>query len=403
MSSRPLTVAWFSYFPVEWLAEMPEYVQRLPRQHPASWQQVLLAELEERRDLKLHVLVLRRVFDQHRSFERKGVTFHLLKTPAGWRTPSLFWVDTWLIRRKLAEIKPDVLHAWGTDTGAASVAARLPYPYLLSMQGIFTWQRQLLRLPLYGRLVARLEDWHIPRAPLVTAESSFAVRYLQERYPTMHIRQVEHAPKWQFHRLGRQPQRTPLRFLFVGSISRLKGADLLLKALDTLTGEMPFQLVVAGSAEAGLVEQLRGEVSEALWSRIEWRGHLTAEQVMEELSRATLMLFASRADNSPNAVKEAVAAGVPVVASAIGGLVDYVVPGENGYLFESEDVAGLAAAIRAARQHPLFGQGQVDGATLARMREYLSPRLMGEKMLGCYRELAAGQASTGSRMAGEAS
>ena len=67
MTARPLTVAWFSYFPVEWLPGVPEAVQRLPRQHPASWQRVLLAEFEKNPGLKLHVIVLRKQFERDRA------------------------------------------------------------------------------------------------------------------------------------------------------------------------------------------------------------------------------------------------------------------------------------------------------------------------------------------------
>jgi len=126
MSTRPLTVAWFSFFPVEWLPDVPSYVQNLPRGHPATWQQVLLAELEKNPALKLHVIVLRKQFDQDRHFERRGVSFHLLKTRGGLRASSLFWLDTFLIRRGLRQIQPDLVHAWGTETAPPSSPPACP-------------------------------------------------------------------------------------------------------------------------------------------------------------------------------------------------------------------------------------------------------------------------------------
>jgi len=42
------------------------------------------------------------------------------------------------------------------------------------------------------------------------------------------------------------------------------------------------------------------------------------------------------------------------------------------------------SAIRTACAHPLFGQGQVDAATLAKERDYLSPALMARKLLAAY-------------------
>jgi len=96
------------------------------------------------------------------------------------------------------------------------------------------------------------------------------------------------------------------------------------------------------------------------------------------------MLFPTRADTSPNAVKEAVVAGVPVVASAVGGIPDYVIPEENGLLFPSNDITAFVEAIRAACKHPLYSRGLVTQSSLEKNREYLSPRLMARRFWEAY-------------------
>ena len=387
MPSRQPIVAWISSFPVEWLPDAPEEVRCLPRAHPASWQRVLLGELEKNPAVKLHVIALQKQFARHLTFTRNGVTFHLIKTPGGWRAPTLFWLDTWLIRRKLAEIKPDVVHAWGAEHGAALVATRLKYPFVATVQGLLTWYAEVTRLDCYHRFVARLERWSLPRAPVVTTESRFAVDFLKRRWPRMNVRQVEHAPDWIFHRVERQPQTSPVRLLFVGGLSHLKGSDVLLAALDRLKEELPFELLVVGRLDASSEKTLRNQTSAEIWRRIQFKHDLQPAEVAAELTRATMMIFPTRADTSPNAVKEAVVAGVPVVASAVGGILDYVWPGRNGILFPSENVAECVQALRAACAHPLFRQGRVEPAALNEAREYLSPRRMGESFLEIYQLL----------------
>lgn len=384
MQERSLTVAWFSYFPVEWLPDVPEEVQRLPRLHPASWQRVLLAELEKVPRLHLHILVLRKQFERNLTFQRNGVTFHLIKTLGGSRAPSLFWVDTVLLRRKLAEINPEVIHAWGTEKGAALVASRLKYPHVVTMQGLFTWINEIVPPTWHNRFAAILERWSLPRAQCITTESSFAVQYLKTRFFCSNVRQVEHAPDWIFHRLFRRPQVNPLRFIFVGTPSYLKGTDLLLTALDRLKAELTFELLVVGSPERGFMEKIRPAISPELWRRIQFKQNLRPVEVAEELAVTTMMIFPTRVDTSPNSVKEAVAAGVPVVGSAIGGITDYVIPGQNGVLFPAGDLVGLVEAIRTACRHPLFSQGKVEPAVLSQMRDYLSPALMGKRFLEIY-------------------
>ena len=80
-------------------------------------------------------------------------------------------------------------------------------------------------------------------------------------------------------------------------------------------------------------------------------------------------------------------AGVPVVATDIGGIPDYIFPERNGLLFAKDDLDGCRNAIRTACQHPLFSQGRVDAATLARTREYLSPARMGERFFETYQRV----------------
>ena len=125
-------------------------------------------------------------------------------------------------------------------------------------------------------------------------------------------------------------------------------------------------------------------VSTPTWERVEFKHDLLPHEVAKELETPTMLLMPTRADTSPNAVKEAVVAGAPVVAASVGGIPDYVVHGKNGLLFPAGDVEAFSQAIRSAVAHPLFGRGLVDPATLAAEREYLSPELMAKKFLAAY-------------------
>lgn len=387
-AQSPRSVAWFSYFPVEWLPDAPPEVRALPRQHPASWQRVLLDALEQQQpQLRLHVIALRKELPRSLTFQRRNTMFHLLKVPGGLRGPSLFWLDTLLIGRLIRRLNPDVLHAWGTEKGAAWVAKRLGRPHLITVQGLYSWLREIGPLNTYERLAALAERRCLPRATLVTTESSFSARYVRERFPGSVVMQIEHAPAPVFHRVERRPRLSPMRFLFVGFFGERKGVDLLLRALDRLVGSVPFDLVMVGPPREPLHGRLRAELSEALWQRVTFKQQLTASEVAAELAQATILIYPTRADVSPNTVKEAVVAGVPVVASAVGGIPDYVLPGENGILFDVGDLEGCERAIREACAHPLLGRGQVNPPTLERMRSYLSPETMGRRFWEAYQRV----------------
>ncbi len=380
-----LKVAWISYFPVEWLPDLPEPLRNLPRLHPATWQRVLLDELKSVPDLKLEIVVVRKQFPHDVTFDWQGVRFHCLRVPGGLRTLSLFWWETLRIRRLLKRVCPDLVHAWGSERGAAIVASRLGFPYLVTMQGLLEWYSQHVDMGPHQQLEIRLERPGLRRARVVTTESSFAVQWLRDHYPHLEVRQAEHAANWVFHRLQRQPQTRPLKLLFIGAMSPIKGTDLLFRGLDRLRTELDFRLTVVGTASPAFLAQMKSATSAKFWDRVEIRSNLKPPEVAEELARATVMVFPTRVDTSPNSVKEAVVAGLPVVASAIGGIVDYVKPGLNGITFTAGNLEEFVSSVRQAAVHPAFSRGAVDPETLRQMREYLSPRLMAEKFLAAYR------------------
>jgi glycosyltransferase involved in cell wall biosynthesis len=385
-SVATMKVAWISDFPLEWLPDLPESLCHLPREHPATWQWVLLNEFEKRTDLLLHVIVLRKGLARDISFQRNNVTFHVLKVPRASRAPSLFWIDTILIRRQLHKIQPHLVHAWGTERGAGLIASRLPFPYLITVQGLLSWYQQLVPLNRYERFATLLERVSFRRARLVTTESEFAVQFLQQHFPKLTVHQAEHAPNPVFRQVQRMPQLSPIRFVSVGTPGFRKGTDLLLQALDVLTREFPFELRIFGTVEETYLASQQEVISDELRRRMLFQKNLSPAEVAAEMTTATILILPTRADTSPNAVKEAVVAGVPVVASAIGGIVDYVFPNQNGLLFPAGDLHSLIDALRTAHRHSLFSRGEVDPETLSRMRDYLSPQYMQERFFSAYRE-----------------
>jgi glycosyltransferase involved in cell wall biosynthesis len=226
-----------------------------------------------------------------------------------------------------------------------------------------------------------LERISLPRAPVVTTESTFAVKFLKERYPRLQVHQAEHAPNRAFSQVLRQPQTKPVHFICVAVMSFRKGADILFKALDLLRSEMEFRLTVITNPDVSFLQPVKLTVSNEVWKRAEFKYNILPHEVAKELETPTMMLLPTRADTSPNAVKEAVVAGVPVVASSVGGIPDYVFPGKNGVLFAPGDLPEFVRAIKSACAHPLFSQGRVEEDTLAQTRAYLSPERMSQNFL----------------------
>ena len=386
---KPLTIAWISDYPVEWLADVPEPLKHLPRRHPATWAMVLLSEFEKNPDLRIHVILFRGEIPADYVFVQKGVTFHVLKASPKARLASFFWLDTLRIKKICAQIKPDLIHAWGSEKGASLIASRLPWPYVMTIQGLFAWYKQKIKLPRYDRFVELVERISLKRARVVTTESNFAVQFLKENFPKPKVHQAEHAPNHFFRNVSRRPSTAPVEFIAVGGLGHRKGTDMLFAALERLSTEMDFRMKIITNPMQEYIGYLRTTVSEKTWQRIEFKHHLLPHEVAKELETATILLMPTRADTSPNAVKEAVVAGLPVVAASVGGIPDYVVHGKNGLLFPPGDQEAFVRELREACAHPLFGKGQVDAEIWAKEREYLSPELMAKKFFAAYESALA--------------
>jgi glycosyltransferase involved in cell wall biosynthesis len=140
-------------------------------------------------------------------------------------------------------------------------------------------------------------------------------------------------------------------FLCLGRVSQIKGQDLALEAFVRVQGELPgSRLVIVGRSdyEEGFVAAMKRRVEETgLGDRVLFTGMVDRPDVIAWLAHADAHVIPVRFMNSGAVVAETWAAGTIVIQS---DAVDpnYVVEGENGYLFPSESVDALADRMRTA-------------------------------------------------------
>jgi glycosyltransferase involved in cell wall biosynthesis len=132
--------------------------------------------------------------------------------------------------------------------------------------------------------------------------------------------------------------------LSVGRLHPVKGHDVLLRAFARLRARVPkAQLVLAGGGgyRADLERLAHGL---GLASAVTFAGQIDAGAVRDLMGGARVFVLPSRSEGLPLALLEAMAAGVPVVATRVGGVPDVATPDTAG-LVPPEDPAALAAAL----------------------------------------------------------
>lgn len=137
--------------------------------------------------------------------------------------------------------------------------------------------------------------------------------------------------------------------LAVGRLDPQKGTLELLEAFSSLAArdDSVHLLLVGTGPLQSEVERMRA--SKGLLSRVHLPGF--RDDVPGLMRAADLLVLASRWEGLPNAVLEAMAAGLPVVATAVDGTRELIQPGETGRLVGPGDVSALAAEMEAALQN----------------------------------------------------
>jgi glycosyltransferase involved in cell wall biosynthesis len=137
---------------------------------------------------------------------------------------------------------------------------------------------------------------------------------------------------------------SPPHLLSVGRVVHQKGLDLGLQALAGLK-DMEWEWDIAGDGPA--LSLLQAMVADqGLQDRVHFLGWQTQEQLRQLYSAANLFLFPSRHEGMPNAILEAMASGLPVVATRISGNEELVADSETGSLVPAEDVESLRESLR---------------------------------------------------------
>lgn len=131
--------------------------------------------------------------------------------------------------------------------------------------------------------------------------------------------------------------------LFVGRVHTQKNIDVLLRACARLR-DLPLQLHVVGDGpELPRLRALAGTLGIA--QRVSWHGWGTKEQVAAAYRDADCFVNPSKYEGMPNTVLEAMASGLPVIASDVGGNNEVVRDGDTGLLFAAGSVDGLERAL----------------------------------------------------------
>jgi glycosyltransferase involved in cell wall biosynthesis len=277
------------------------------------------------------------------------VHLHMASGGSFVRKATLFWI-AWALR------VPAVVHLHGAEFHLFH--ARLPRPLRAIVRATLTQAAVVVAL---GDRWARELAAIAPAARVVPVPNAVRVPAVAARPPAA----VPHA-------------------VFLGEIGDRKGAFVLLEAWARLAPDA--RLTLAGD---GAVDRARRVIAEhGLDDSVQVRSWLQAGEVGELLAEADLLVLPSRNEGQPMAVLEAMAHGLCVVASDVGGIPELVEDGRCGFLVPPDDVEALVAALRKVLTDDAL-RGALGAAARQRALEEFDVDHVWRRIDAIYREVAA--------------
>jgi glycosyltransferase involved in cell wall biosynthesis len=285
---------------------------------------------------------------------RLGAIVHGLDFFPGRLDPRVWFRLGDLIRR----LRPALIHAHGARAGLplASVAGRVPLIY--SVHGY--------------HFVGKTWGW---RRLALLAERRCSARADVTVFVSEHDRRLA-ATAGILERCGRHlviPNAIDLSGLpratgtpggrclgFLGRLEDVKNPLLALAVLDSLHAE-DYRLVVIGDGPL-LGEMRRRAAALGLADRVELVGSLSRADALQRLAALDVLLVPSLWEGLPLAPLEAMAIGVPVVASTVGGLPEIIDDGQSGVLIDGHDPGRYAAAVRRLTAAPALRAAIIERA-----------------------------------------
>jgi glycosyltransferase involved in cell wall biosynthesis len=206
-------------------------------------------------------------------------------------------------------------------------------------------------------------DKLISAAAVVLTETDYSEKFLRERFRERADRIHRLYNGLNLAEFGRATfSSDPPLIVSIGRLIAKKGLSNLIRACAMLVERgISFRCEIFG--EGPLESQLLDQITElGLQDHIRLAGAKPQHEIRKRLADASVFVLpsvpeaAGGMDNLPTVIMEAMATGLPVVSTRIGGIPEMIVENETGFLVQPEDATALAGAIETLTNDRLLGQ-----------------------------------------------
>lgn len=315
----------------------------------------LATALQSYPDIDMHGVTLDRWGGTSRSEKQNSVPVHFV--PVSTRPSRLSnWHNVRRMTDAIRAIRPDIVHAHIANQYAAA-ARRSGLPWVLTAHGVRHLEMALRPgiLNRYREWTVRREEFNLMNAATHLISISPFITDVFAGHLTADVAEIDNPVDEAFFRADRVPRSG--RILYVGRLIPRKDILTLLRAFRRTLDAVPgAELRLAGEGISGLepagypAELKRYIDRYDMSDRIRFLGQLDDDALIAEYGASELMVVSSILETAPMVILQAMAAGVPVVSTDVGGIRYLVEEGRSGYLVRAGDAAALGDRIASILQ-----------------------------------------------------
>lgn len=272
-----------------------------------------------------------------------GVLPNLKKRPWLWLVVPFFLLNFFGASLVQAiRLRPDVVHGhWVLPTGliALLVSRMLRRPFVVTAHGSDAFSVKAGLMPAIKKFIVR-------RANIWTANTAVTAGAIDDFRSMQNCRIIPMGVDSGLFVPARKKSGDGTRILYVGRLIKEKGVSVLLEAVahlpDPLRSSIFLDIVGDGPDLKVLQQQAR---MLGIESRVSFAGSVPNEELPKIYQAASLFIGASDSEGQGVVYLEAMACGVPVIATNVGGVGEIIEHGVNGYLVAPRDPEAIAKAI----------------------------------------------------------
>jgi glycosyltransferase involved in cell wall biosynthesis len=354
--------------------------------HPVPW---ITSHLPPPENVELHIACLYPDGKKYLDFQKHETCWHLIPVPPTGRATSFFLSDYKYYEPLFAKVKPDVVHAWGTEDSNAIVAHKLlPSRTLIGIQGLMHDYLFVSGFKgVFRMLICTFTELAtLAKARQIVAESNFSMKSAAKFARKAEFHVVEHPVRKEIHQADWNLQRLN-RILFVGNLSPRKGIQ---EALIAFAQSAPenWQLRIAGTGDNRYVEKMKILASSlGVEDRVSFLGTLATNDLIQEMQVASIFLLPSKSDTGPTALKEALCMGLWPVCFDNSGPSEYITKFQWGSLAKNLDQEDLSLKLKTATLERPWEDIKEDTHPAKIARSLFSPQNAWDKLIPIYESI----------------